>query len=196
MRKKIELDLIYQVALTNFAKYGYKKTTLEDIAQDLGVTKSNLYRYTQSKESLYREAVAFALQNWQNRVKNSLQGIQSPRVKLVTLCEKAYVYLSEDLIFCEILRNDPDIFPMFPIRDDYKEINDESVQMLEEIIKQGIALGEFRQVAADQIAMVFFAIYKMFIIQTYIKVDEHYVSKVFSETLDLLTLGLFTEPKV
>jgi AcrR family transcriptional regulator len=193
MRKKIELELIYQAALQNFAKYGLRKTTLNDIASDLGVTKSNLYRYTQNKESLYREAVSYALRNWQDRTKKALMTIQSPREQLITLCKSAYTYLSEDDIFCEILKNDPDIFPMFPAHDDYEEINAESIQMLRTIIQNGIDQGEFRSLDPDQIAMVFFAIYKMFIIQTYIRADEHYMSRVFEETLDLLTKGLFKD---
>ena len=36
MRKKLDSSIVYGTALTCFAKYGYKKTTLEDIAAVLG----------------------------------------------------------------------------------------------------------------------------------------------------------------
>lgn len=194
MRKKIDSEIIYQAALENFSKFGLRKTTLDDIAQDLGVTKSNLYRYTANKETLYHEAVAFALYKWQNRVKSALVGIESPREQLLTLCQRAFTYLSEDKVFCEILKNDPNIFPLFPSQDHYPEINAASINLLKDIIQRGIKLGEFRPMDADQIALSFFSIYKMFIIQTYIHPEENFVSQVFLQTLDLLTQGLFVEP--
>jgi AcrR family transcriptional regulator len=194
MRKKIELEVIYQAALENFARYGLRKTTLDDIARDLGVTKSNLYRYTENKESLYKEAVAFALRKWQNRVKTSLAEIESPREQLLVLCNKAFTYLAEDKIFCEILKNDPGIFPMFQAEDHYREINDESVNMLKGVLSRGIEQGVFRPVNPENIATVIFSIYKMFIIQTYIRTDDKFVDQVFAETVELITQGVFKTP--
>lgn len=193
MRKKIEPQLIHQAALSNFARYGLRKTTLEDIARDLGVTKSNLYRYTRSKETLYHESVAFALRNWQNRVRTALEGVESPREQLLVLCEKAFSYLAEDREFCEILRHDPDIFPMFPANDPYREINEQSVTMLRTILQNGITQGVFRPLDADHLAVVIFSIYKMFIIQTYIRTDDQFVSQVFAQTVDLITNGIFIQ---
>ncbi len=194
MRKKIEIELIYQAALENFARYGVRKTTLDDIAGDLGVTKSNLYRYTRNKETLYREAVAFALRRWQNRVKTALVGVESPRQQLVILCDRAFAYLSEDRVFCEILKNDPDIFPMFPSQDRYAEINAESVALLQAILHNGIQQGVFRAMDTEHIATVIFSIYKMFIIQTYIRSEDAFVAQLFSQTVDLITQGIFAVP--
>jgi AcrR family transcriptional regulator len=191
MKKKINIEIIYQTALENFAKYGLRKTTLDDIAGDLGVTSSNLYRYTNSKDSLYHEAVAFALHRWQDKVVASLTGIESPKEKLVTLCTRAFTYLSEDKIFCEILRNDPNIFPVFSSEDHYSEINQKSINLLRDIIRDGIQQNLFREVDEEQIALSFFSIYKMFIIYTYIQPEENFVENLFMKTLDLLTQGLF-----
>jgi AcrR family transcriptional regulator len=195
MRKKIDINLIYQAALENFARYGLRKATLDDIARDLGVTKSNLYRYTQNKDSLYQESVAYAFRRWQNRVKTALVGIDSPREQLLILCDRAFTYLAEDKTFCEILKNDPDIFPMFPVTDRFGEINDESVHMLKAILQNGIQQGVFRPVDVDQIASVIFSIYKMFIIQTYIRREDPYVFQVFSQTVELITQGIFMAPQ-
>ena len=191
MKKKIEIEIIYQTALENFAKYGLRKTTLDDIAGDLGVTNSNLYRYTTSKDSLYHEAVAFALQRWQDKVMTSLVGIECPREKLITLCTKAFVYLSEDKVFCEILRKDPNIFPVFSSEDHYSEINENSINLLRGIIREGMEQNLFRKVDEEQIALSFFSIYKMFIIYTYIQPEENFVENLFMQTLELLTQGLF-----
>ena len=45
MDKEKKIQEIFQTALKLFAHYGFKKTTVEDIASELGMTKSNIYFY-------------------------------------------------------------------------------------------------------------------------------------------------------
>lgn len=191
MRKKIEIERIYQVALINFSNSGYKKTTLDDISKDLGVTKGNLYLYANNKQSLYHDSIRYALINWQSRVKSAIQNINNPKEQLLILCQKAFSYLAADHIFCEILKNDPEIFPFFSENDRFKEINDESIAMIKSIIQNGIEQKQFMDVDAEKISQVFFSIYKMFIIQAYVKNESSDVLSVFLQTLDLITTGLF-----
>lgn len=191
MRKKVDLTRIYSAALKHFSLYGYKKTTLEDIASELQMTNSSIYLYAKSKKELYEEAVSFALRKWQGKVKAAVEGIEDPREQLTTLCEKAVSYLSSDDEFCRILQKDPDIFPMFPTVDPYESINRESQRMLKEIITRGIEKGVFKPVDADAAAEVLFSIYKVFIIRAYIKTEEEYCTNMFSQTMEMLTHGLF-----
>jgi AcrR family transcriptional regulator len=191
MRKKIDIERIYQVALINFANSGYKKTTLDDIAKELGVTKGNLYLYTHNKQSLYHDSIRYALINWQTRVKSAIQNVENPKEQLLILCQKAFSYLAENKIFCEILKNDPEIFPFFSENDRFKEINNESIAMIKSIIQNGVEQKQFIDVDAEKISQVFFSIYKMFIIQAYVKNESSDVLSVFLQTLDLITTGLF-----
>jgi len=45
------------VANDLFNRFGYKKTTLADIANEIGISKSSLYNYYKSKDELFREIV-------------------------------------------------------------------------------------------------------------------------------------------
>lgn len=47
-------DRIVEAALGVFSKKGYHDTTMDDIAERLGVSKGALYQYFESKEDLYR----------------------------------------------------------------------------------------------------------------------------------------------
>ena len=55
MKKKIENEIILNAALGAFARYGYKKATLEDIAGELSMTNSSIYAYAASKKELYEQ---------------------------------------------------------------------------------------------------------------------------------------------
>lgn len=48
-------ERILNEALVCFANYGYKGTNLRDLASNLGLSKSALYRHFSSKEELWRE---------------------------------------------------------------------------------------------------------------------------------------------
>ncbi len=47
--------LIIQAGIAEFSKRGYQNTTMEEIANQVGVTKGNLYHYFPSKLALLRE---------------------------------------------------------------------------------------------------------------------------------------------
>lgn len=64
-RRELRRDTILQAAARCFRKAGYHKTTLDDIARELQVSKAALYYYIESKEQIYFDcneiAVDFAL---------------------------------------------------------------------------------------------------------------------------------------
>ena len=191
MRKKENIETIYTAALKTFAKFGYKKTTVEDIGISLNMTKGNLYRYVKNKKQLYRETVSWALQNWQFRVGAAIEQEADIKARFQVMCFKAVEYLSEDQHLRQVLVHDPDIFPMFPDQDPFEEINRNSVLMIQNIIEQGIREKAFREVDVERVSEIIFLIYKMFIIRTYIKNESDFMQQVFAETVELVTHGLF-----
>lgn len=52
-------DQIIQVALKRFSHYGYHKTSMNEIAEDLRITKANLYYYYPDKASLVRDCISY-----------------------------------------------------------------------------------------------------------------------------------------
>lgn len=49
------IDSIIKTADSRFKQYGYKKTTVNEIAADLGISKKTLYEVFSSKEEIIRE---------------------------------------------------------------------------------------------------------------------------------------------
>ncbi|HPR32433.1 MAG TPA: TetR/AcrR family transcriptional regulator [Prolixibacteraceae bacterium] len=57
-KKDLNRETILQIAQEIFSKYGYKKTTLDDIANAVRKGKSSLYYYFNSKEDLFQAVIA------------------------------------------------------------------------------------------------------------------------------------------
>lgn len=56
-KKDINKEIILKTAREIFSKYGYKKTTLDDIANAVRKGKSSLYYYFKSKEDLFHAVI-------------------------------------------------------------------------------------------------------------------------------------------
>ena len=190
MRSRIDEQIILDAALKVFARYGYKKSTLEDIASELGMTNTAMYAYASSKRDLYERTVSFVMKRWQSGVEQAVDAKTTAMDKMTALCESALYYLAQDLEFCALLKSDPQIFPMFPTVDPYEEINRDSVRMIERILLFGQETGEFRTVDAPAVSEVLFSISKNFIIHTYINSEEDYTSRYLPITMDLILNGI------
>ena len=55
-KNKVKQDII-EVAASIFSRFGYKKTTMEDIASAINMGKSSLYYYFKSKEEIFEAVV-------------------------------------------------------------------------------------------------------------------------------------------
>src|SRR5690554_5551048 len=159
MTREEKLIRIYEAALRVFARYGYRRTRVEDIADELGMTKGNLYLYVRDKRDLYEKAVSHGLLQWQTMVAKSIEKIDDVCDQFVTLCRKSYTYLSRDVSLRAILINDPSIFPLSSKEDPFSEINRASMDMLKGIIVRGIEEGRFRQVDVDHLSELLYSIY-------------------------------------
>lgn len=190
MRQRLDENRIYEIALKQFANFGYKKATLEDIAAELNMTGASLYSYTNSKQELYHEAVGYALKKWQTHVITAIEGIENSEEYFITLCKSSIEYLNDDKTFRTILKRDPNIFPLFPEADPYEEINKDSFFMLKEALDKGIKSGEFADIDTLKCTKLFFSLYKTLIIETYIKDDAVEVLDDFPEMLHVLINGL------
>ncbi len=190
MRNKLDEQVVLDAALKVFSQYGYKKSTLEDIANELELTTPAIYAYTSGKRDLYEQTVRYVMLRWQASVKQAVDAQPTARAKLTALCDSALYYLAKDAEFCSLLKNDPTIFPMFPTVDPYEEINGDSVKMIESILAFGRETGEFRNLDESGVAEVLFSIYKNFIIHTYINSEDDYTSRYLPITLGLILNGV------
>jgi AcrR family transcriptional regulator len=192
MEKQARIDEVYRAALRTFGKYGFRKATMEDIADELMLTKGALYQYAENKKDLYEKSAAYGLLQWQSRVMDAVSKETDAKEQFITMCKKAFTYLSEDNDLKKVLKRDPDIFPISFQKDTYKVINDRSMNLIKTILVKGIQEGKFRDVDTELITRLLFSIYKMLINETYILGDES-PEQMLDEVIRLITEGFFLQ---
>jgi AcrR family transcriptional regulator len=88
MTKKEKAEKVLETSLKAFSRYGFRKTTVEEIAAEAGMTKGNLYLYFKDKRDLYVQTVAFGLRRWQHSAAGALKGVEDVEQQLITYCRK------------------------------------------------------------------------------------------------------------
>lgn len=188
--KEQKLDSILRTALELFAHYGYKKTTLEDVARELDMTKSNLYFYVTNKKDLYEMAVKLAFREWQESVAEKVVSVDDIAEKFSVLCKSSLAYLVDHENLRSVFIRDPGIFTLYPSEDRFYKINQGAIKMIEDILAEGIKQGRFHKVDVKHTAEFFFSVYIMFLIKTYVKSEGVSAMRMYDEGLDLILRGL------
>ncbi len=135
-------DRIVQAASEVFGRYGYRKTTVEDIAGRLHMGKSSLYYYFRGKEEIFHAVVECEAGKVRRRLSEVLEHYDDPRTRL-----RKYI-----LVRMQALRNIaaryPSIFePSLAQYDFIERIRrkyDRSERItIARLLKEGIAQGVF-----------------------------------------------------
>ncbi|MGC9324867.1 MAG: TetR/AcrR family transcriptional regulator [Desulfomonilia bacterium] len=190
MGREEKIGRVFSTALKVFAQYGYKRTRVEDIAHELGMTKGNLYLYAKNKRDLYEKSVSHGLLHWQSMVFDAVEKKDDVVDQFVTLCRKSFSYLAQDVPLRTVLINDPSIFPLSRREDPFFEINRGSMGMLRRVLKRGISEKKFRNIDVNHVTDLLFSIYVMFIIKTYIQSENKSGIKMFEQMIDIVLNGL------
>lgn len=71
-----------------FSRYGFKKTTMEEIAGALKMGKSSIYYYFKSKEEIFEAVVLYEANLLRNELTTAIKSVESPVEKM-----KNYVFV-------------------------------------------------------------------------------------------------------
>jgi len=196
MDKGEKQNEIFDAALKLFALYGYKKTTVEDVAEQVGMTKSNLYFYVKNKRDLYEKTVSRSLERWRDSVARAIGETDDVVEKFSVMAKESFAYLASEEDLRAICMKDPNIFTLTPREDRFYEINFGAMQLIKSILIQGIEEGRFYPVDVDHTTELFFSIYIMFLIKTYVKSEGISSVRMYDEGLKIILRGLCRDPQV
>lgn len=144
-------NLILDAALQEFSKFGFSGATVERIAAEAGMSKSNLLYYFSSKEMIYTAALAHILDVWLAPLKTldpagdparELSGYIRQKIEIsATFPEASRLFANE------VMQGAPQILPI--LETDLKRLVAEKVK----VIDNWIAAGKMKPV--DPVHLIF-----------------------------------------
>ena len=134
---------ILKVAGECFSRYGYEKTTLDDIAKLVGLNRCSIYYYYKNKESIYSEIISIEAKNFMERIKNKIIGINDCKQKIITFLKDRFKYIKETIILHQLSEETTIKFKNMFINL-IKISREMEIEYLSEILQQGILNNEIK----------------------------------------------------
>jgi AcrR family transcriptional regulator len=134
---------IVVAAIRLFHEKGYHATSMQDIADVVGLQKGSLYHYISSKEDLLVAIIHDAIAQYNARLTEVIGKDMSVRLKLELAVRNHLMGIAENLGMLTIFLRES--YALNP--DQQRLISEESSrynQMFEELYREGVAAGELR----------------------------------------------------
>lgn len=99
-------DQLVQAARQVFARYGYKKTALDDIAKEARKGKSTIYYYFKSKDDIFKAVIDTEAEIRVRTIDDQISTIEDPQQKLKTYIYVRMLTLKKVGNYYEAIKND------------------------------------------------------------------------------------------
>jgi TetR/AcrR family transcriptional regulator len=194
---------ILRAALCEFAQQGMAGARTDAIARDAKVNKALLYYYFRDKETLYGAALDFAFGEMGERLIAVLDRDLPPREKVLTYVSTYFDFiashkLNRDLIQMEMMRAGHGSPHLKRIAKRYFQ---PLYRRLSEVVREGIAAGEFRpinpmQFVPSMVALVVFYFISAPVMKSVTGFDPLSPARIAERkaaVLDFISAGLFVQ---
>jgi len=167
-----KLNRITEAAQRRFGVYGLEKTSMREIASDLGISKASLYYYFPDKEHLYIHVVDKEHDEFIKNLRRNMEQSEFPdemiRNFVKTRMELFRTFLNLSRFKMSTIREFKSLMNDSWIRSKTKEI-----QIMSDVLKQGMENGSFKEDHPDELAELFIDILRG-LRTTFIKNKEYF----------------------
>ncbi|MBU0691709.1 TetR/AcrR family transcriptional regulator [bacterium] len=142
---------ILEIAASLFSKFGFAKTTLDDIADAVGMKKGSLYYYFNSKEAIFSAVIHEVATKVFSRMKEAAATAMTARDAILKSVESG-LRTSKDTT--NVIGVSVQVkMELMPLADRIlKGFHEDLIKYLSDIIDQGIRNGEFRPCDSTRVA--------------------------------------------
>jgi AcrR family transcriptional regulator len=174
---------ILQAARECFARFGYDKTTLDDIGAIVGLNKASLYYYYKNKEAIFGEVIVMEAESCLEHTCARLQEISGCREKILT-------YLREKIRHMQNLMNvhrlSIEVFqkvqPMFA--DLFQQLVAKEVVLISGILDQCIEHGQMKACDSKRVAQTILTVFDAIKLKTMQGIDLRFIDNLDPEALE------------
>jgi AcrR family transcriptional regulator len=152
---------ILSLAKKRFERFGYNKTTVDEIASDAGVSKRTLYQEFESKEKILQELFMFEALSVRKAVLNQIKKITDPSEKLQTYLRLGKKYLDQNPFIGNVLNDESGFFAPF-LKDEPRVVEEGIEEIMVSILKEGMEKGVFRKMDEKVVGHCIFLTFKGF----------------------------------
>ncbi len=149
-----KIDFILKAAQKRLGIYGYDKTTMQEIATDIAMSKASLYYYFPDKESLFRAVIENEQKEFFQVLNQRLAHIQDADLMIMELVELRHSLFRKFLNLSKFrLTEHHQVKPL--LIDLYTKLREKESEILSTILNHGKQSGMFMFEDTTEMAVLF-----------------------------------------
>ncbi|HZZ83965.1 MAG TPA: helix-turn-helix domain-containing protein [Anaeromyxobacteraceae bacterium] len=142
---------ILEAAEELFARYGFKKTSIDDIAQAARIGKGTVYLHFSSKEQLFAEFVRRVSVRMHDTLTTAVKRAPTPAAKLRAFITTKLTAIA--VLASEMQLRDDTIFELLPLAASHRDVHfARERSLLVQVLRDGAASGAFVVEQPDRLA--------------------------------------------
>ncbi len=143
-------------------RFGFKKTTMDEISRDCKISKKTIYEHFKDKEDVFTCLITRECHETVEIIFSQVCKIADPLERLTHLIRNAISYFNKDNFVTRILKNDDALFSAFLSGKYHTLIDQEIISRIAEIINEGKQQDIFREVDEKVVAYAGIKLFQSF----------------------------------
>ena len=187
--KRRRREMILEAAKKRFQRFGYSKTTMEEIAVDAGISKGTIYLYFHNKEDIFTAIMSREGLELERLMYHAIKGEKSVAKQLEMIFTGSIEYMKQHPFLLSTLRRDVEMVSPRILKHIFS-IEDRYVSVIEDYVRRGMETGEIESHNPRLVAYVLYKIFEAFTYGSGLGEEEFDAAEVEALIPRLLTRGL------
>jgi len=186
-------DQLVLAARQVFARFGYKKTALDDIAREARKGKSTIYYYFKSKDDIFKAVIDTEAEIRSKTIENKISKIEDSQLKLKTYVYVRMLSLKNVVNYYEAIKNDllDNLYFVNSLRNDHF---DTEINLVKGLLLEGIEKNVFTIQNPELTAKTIVTLLHGFEVPLILKnLSDDELQKSVDEMLNILFFGIVTK---
>ena len=145
-------NLILDRAQSRFDRFGFQKTTMDEISRDCKISKRTLYEHFQDKAHLFDCLIEREGRKYLETIFARMGEVTDPLDRLMQLLRTSIAFFSEDIFLTRLLKNDDALFSAMLNGKSQLLITAHLIKIINGIIVEGQEKGRIRAEVNGQVA--------------------------------------------
>jgi AcrR family transcriptional regulator len=176
---------------TVFLKYGFKKSTLDDVAQQCAINKTGLYYYFKNRDDLFQSMFKKRIEKLQSKVKNAVKRAAGFEKKIHTFMQMKYEIVQDnkpflDMFFQEELPNKTFVF----LLKEKNKILDFDYNLIQSIIEEEIAKSKIQIKQIDSLIMMIMGVIYGMVYVNLVENKDFNLTEHIDDMLQIIMKGI------
>ena len=153
-------DRILSKAKSRFVRFGFKKTTIEEICRDARVSRKSIYTHFKNKEDIL---VSLFIRETLRMRENSLQAaehLDDPVEKIKQMAFASFEYMEREPFLTTMLAKDEEIYAPYLQKKFNNYVQAGMINIIDELLQKGIEQKRIRDIDTRLISYLLFKLFQ------------------------------------